>query len=529
MLPRLIILSIFSGLCLFLSWPPNSGAITFLIFIGFVPLFIIEDNIEKKNISYAQYFCLTYLAFFIFNILTTFWISNAHIAGAIFAILCNSLFMAIVFFMFSKMKNIFKSSQSPIILLILWLSFEYLHLNWDLSWPWLTLGNVFASHPEWIQWYSITGVLGGSCWILVINILIFRLYLRVLCKKNLVQNIILILLMLFVPLLISIKTYNNYNVNLETQRDIDYEINVLVVQPNINPYTEKFLIPQEEQLDSLIVLIEPFLNRHLDYIVLPETFLVAPVWEHLFFNNSSVKRLNTIANKFNFNIVMGATTLGFSEKTPTAKAISSHNNSWYQVYNSAIFLDGSTNLYAYHKSKLVPGAEQMPFQHTLYPILGNRILNIGDATSIGNFSKQDSVSVFDSNIASVICYESIYGEYVTEFIKKGAQVIFIITNDGWWKETSGFKQHSMYAVLRAIETRRYIARSANTGVSSVINPSGKIINRIEWDKKGVINANIRFSEIITFYTKHGDYLGRVSSFLSCLFLLYFIVVNKLRF
>ena len=87
----------------------------------------------------------------------------------------------------------------------------------------------------------------------------------------------------------------------------------------------------------------------------------------------------------------------------------------------------------------------MPFQKFLYPILGDKILNIGDASSIGTFSRQDTISIFSSlkdyKIAPIICYESIYGEYVSQFIYKGAQAIFIITNDGWWKKTRGYQQH----------------------------------------------------------------------------------------
>ena len=171
----------------------------------------------------------------------------------------------------------------------------------------------------------------------------------------------------------------------------------------------------------------------------------------------------------------------------------------------------------------------MPFQSVLYPVLGDRVLNIGDATSIGNFSKQDTLSIFNESIAPVICYESIYGDYVRKFVQKGAEVIFIITNDGWWKETSGYRQHNMYAQLRAIETRRYIARSANTGISSVINLRGEIEQSLDWDTKGLIEARLLLNPHPTFYVQYGDFLGRISGFLSIILLLYFFVINKLQF
>ena len=171
-------------------------------------------------------------------------------------------------------------------------------------------------------------------------------------------------------------------------------------------------------------------------------------------------------------------------------------------------------------------------------------LNNFPFSSLGNFSTQDSISLFRSkiynfdtsineketkhSIAPIICYESIYGDYVRQFVKQGAGAIFIITNDGWWKKTSGYQQHNMYAKLRAIETRRYIARSANTGISSIINPLGHIQQSISWDKKDVIIASVGLGSYQTFYVKYGDLIGRLSAFLAVIILLYFFVMNKIR-
>ena len=214
----------------------------------------------------------------------------------------------------------------------------------------------------------------------------------------------------------------------------------------------------------------------------------------------------------------------------TSKSLGKHKDAWYEVYNSVLYMRGENyKIATYHKSKLVPGAEQMPFQRILYPLLGDRVLNIGESTSVGNFSKQDTISIFNQSIAPVICYESIYGDYVRGFVKNGAKVIFIITNDGWWKDTSGYRQHNMYAQLRAIETRRYIARSANTGISSIITPLGEIDESLGWSEKGVIKATLVLNNQFTFYVKHGDFLGRISAFLSILLLLYFFVINKLQY
>ncbi|MAQ47665.1 MAG: apolipoprotein N-acyltransferase [Flavobacteriales bacterium] len=559
----------FSALLLFISWPPISS-FTSCIFIAFVPLLLVEWDVSNRKISQKQFFGYSYLTFFIFNLLTTYWVKHAHLGGAVFAIICNTLFMALVFSFYSKIKNNTTSNNAVFILPILWLSFEYLHLNWDLSWPWLTLGNVFATQTDWVQWYSYTGVLGGTLWVLLVNLSVLNI-----CKKTHLNGfrlkfVISTCILLIFPLLSSYYLYGQYVYYFDTNYDSKDSLNVLVVQPNIDPYKEKFSSLQIDQTNNMLNLIRPYVTAKTDFIILPETFLNQPIWEHQLFNNLDIKQLFDLINNnklqtkldgekntlYSINILVGAMTLGLSQKSPTSKPLGNHKHQFYQVYNTALHLRNNffheddidyqsqgLKINTYHKSKLVPGAEKMPFQNLLFPLLGDQILKIGSSTSLGNFSPQDSVSLFNSttiladssinqlhySIAPIICYESIYGNYVRQFVQKGAQAIFIITNDGWWKQTSGYKQHSMYAKLRAIETRCYIARSANTGISSIINPLGIIDSQIDWDNRDVISASILLNNDKTFYTKHGDFLGRISSFLSIFIFLLYLVRKKLNF
>lgn len=126
-------------------------------------------------------------------------------------------------------------------------------------------------------------------------------------------------------------------------------------------------------------------------------------------------------------------------------------------------------------------------------------------------------------VATAICYESVFGEYVSRYINNGANIIFIITNDGWWGNTAGHKQHYLYAKLRAIENRKSIARSANTGTSCFINQRGDISQATEWEKDAVINQTIYANDIITFYDRNGDYIGRTAIWVAVfLFLLSFV-------
>ena len=139
-------------------------------------------------------------------------------------------------------------------------------------------------------------------------------------------------------------------------------------------------------------------------------------------------------------------------------------------------------------------------------------------------SPQDS-----TRVGPVICWESVFGEYVTGYVKDaGANFLFIITNDGWWRNTPGHRQHNAYARLRAIETRRSIARSANTGISSLINQRGEEIARVGWWIRSGIRGTLNKNDHLTFYVKHGDFLGRIAVFLTVILLLYSIVFRFIK-
>ena len=163
--------------------------------------------------------------------------------GAIFAFLINSLLMSLVMLLFYYSRKNLTKRLAYTSLIVFWLSFEYLHLNWDLSWPWLTLGNVFSESLYLINWYEYTGVLGGSFWVIILNILFFEFY-----KKRNLRKIYPVFLALFLPIFISL---------FLQEKDPDKSsgsIDVVVVQPNIDPYFEKFSINHQQQLKDFIRL-----------------------------------------------------------------------------------------------------------------------------------------------------------------------------------------------------------------------------------------------------------------------------------
>ena len=168
------------------------------------------------------------------------------------------------------------------------------------------------------------------------------------------------------------------------------------------------------------------------------------------------------------------------------------------------------------------GVENMPYKSFFRPILGEFLLDLGGTVS--SRAIQQSRSVFEHKkinlkVGPVICYESIYGEFLTEYVRKGAHFLAIITNDAWWGDTPGHKQLLSYARLRAIENRRAIVRSANTGISAIINAKGEIVKELPYESKGVLRGKFSPAERITFYTQYGDYIARWSGFVAILFFL----------
>jgi apolipoprotein N-acyltransferase len=523
---HLLFLSVLSGLLFSFGWFPHG--IFPLLFIAFVPLLIIENHFYKNKIKSASLFGYTYLAFFIWNILTTWWVKNASFGGAAMAIFCNALLMSFAFLLFHKTKKRIGEKWGNLIFICFWISFEFFHTNWELSWPWLTIGNGLSEFPSIIQWYEYTGVFGGSLWMLIVNVLIFDFILNNKESKEIqkykLRGVSIILAFVFIPVLISYTFL--FFTSVGTQ-----DVPVVIVQPNIDPYNEKFSGSYEEQLNKMLTLAEQKVNSSTQYLIFPETALTEEMWEEQFGESSSIITIRKFLKKYpDLKIVIGASTNKVyypGTEIPVSARKFSQEDAYYDSFNTALQLDNTGNIQVYHKSKLVPGVEQMPFPF-IFKHLESIAIDLGGTT--GQLGTQKERSVFFSKnrkmvTAPVVCYESIYGEYVGEYVKNGANFISIITNDGWWADTPGYRQHLRYGRLRAIESRRWIVRSANTGVSCFIDPKGNILQPTGWWIPAVISQNIGLNNELTFYTKHGDYIARASLYIAFGMLIYSLLLR----
>jgi len=509
-----LLLSILSGLLFFLAWPETN--ITVAIFIAFIPLFILE----QFDFSGLKFLGLVYLSMFIFNVTTTWWIWNSTMIGAWLAIIVNSLFMCVPWMGFRYMNKRFNVLIGYSSFIFFWLTFEYSHLqDWGLSWPWLTLGNVFASKTEWVQWYEFTGTSGGSLWILLVNVLLFRFFLD---KRSKMYNVqwwksVLSVSLLIIPIIISLLI--NQNINQPTSNNGS---NVVIVQPNIDPYEKVATGTFEAQLQKLIRLSDSNVDSNTTLLVWPETALYSPNG----FDEASLKQNFFLNPLFDFlrrhpklNLFTGVESYRvFHEKVSMYARHIDGTSDFYEVYNGSVLLDSSGAINFYHKSMLVPGVETLP-RFLLF--MGPVFEKFGGTT--GGYARQADRTPVKSKtgyiIAPAICYESIYGEYMSRYIANGANVIAIITNDGWWGNTPGHHQHMLYAKLRAIEARKWVLRSANTGISCFIDPAGTIYQPQPWWTEAAIKMDIPVDDRKTFFVRFGDLISKVAVLMAILFII----------
>ena len=517
-----LLLSVLSGLLLAASWFIKPFAL--LILIAIVPLLLVENSVEGLKNARKQMTLYASITFLVWNSLTIWWIYNATLFGAIFAVIGNSFLMLFTFYLYFWLRRKSNFKISSYTLIIWWLAFEFAYLRTEISFPWLNLGNTFSATPSLIQWYEYTGTLGGTLLVLFVNISLSKILIAFKESKNNKHTVYQTIATILIPAFLftySWFVYSNYEEKGEA-------VEVVVVQPNIDPYYEKFEgLSDREQLDRILDLAAKKITPNTRMVVAPETAITEYMWENNMENSmSSMVIHDFLSNWQNLSILIGASTRKIYryDETPSPTARSFSDTAiFYDRYNTGLMYD-SAKIQIHHKSKLVVGVEMMPYPEYL-KFLESISLNLGG--TVGSLGTQEIPSVFKfGNIlaAPIICYESVYGEYVTEYVSQGANMLSIITNDGWWGDTPGYKQHLSFASLRAIETRRAIARSANTGISCFVNQRGEILQPTEWWTPDVISDKVHLNTETTFYTKYGDWLGRAAGIFSLLLMAYGITL-----
>lgn len=332
-------------------------------------------------------------------------------------------------------------------------------------------------------------------------------------------------LTILLPMLVSLFKYRSFD-----EKPIG-KVNVLMLQPDLDPYHEKYNKDSITILNELLQLADTTQKVRVDYYLAPETALPGRgSFSETGLEHSSIIQevKNFVANKPNSVFVSGISSHRFFFKEAPINAYPIGNDIWVENYNTAIQLIPNKKIETYHKGKLVPGVEIFPYISVLKPILGDAMLNFGGTVSSLGMDTERKVFKNPYNkgiIAPIICYESIYGEYVTEYVKNGANFLGIMTNDSWWGKTQGHQQLLAYAKLRAIETRREIARAANSGISAHINALGEIEQDTLYGDETTLFAEIKLYEGTTFYTRAGDFISRLGIF-GLGFLVFYMLVEQ---
>ena len=525
------------------AWPA-SGGLAPLIFFAWVPLLMANERYARSDRSERpkNFMPYVFLALAVWNALTTWWLfcvsesMGTKLFAAIGPNVGNVLLMSIPLMLARVARRLGGRWLGAISFIMFWIGFERFHLDWDLSWPWLTLGNVFANDVAWIQWYEWTGHLGGSLWVLTVNLLLASTLLR--WNTGPVKWKLLLgpTLLLFVPLLGSL--VYDHCINGAPARTME----VVLVQPNIDPYGGKFEIDPLVQLDGMLAQANTQITDSTTLVVLPETALQEDfdlenregrlvrmgLWENDIGASESVHRIVVWLKAHPNTVVLSGMSPGrlysATEPHPVSARRLGNSDLFYDVYNAAVLIDAQGRTAIYNKSKLVPGVELLPYEEVLAPLA----IDLGGTSgSLGRQEERSALPVAGARVAPIICYESVYGDYVTGYVRNGADMLVIMTNDGWWDDSPGHLQHLAFGRLRAIETRRAIARCANTGISCFIDERGRIRQPTEWWKPAVIRQQVGINEEVTFFARYGDLIGRFAFWASHA-LVIVLVVLRLR-
>ena len=503
-----LLFALLSALLLASGW---IGAGGIPLFIAFLPLLFISAQYGSSWRDTLAMLGWATLTFVVWNLSTVWWVWNAAPIGTIAATIVSSWWSVVAFMLFHVVSKHAPRGVAYLLFITAWIACEYIYIEAPaLSFPWLILGNGFANDTWAVQWYEYTGVLGGSLWVLLINILSFNALLTMHKRAWVVTT-----LLLAAPIVLSVALY----VANDPDDSDQPRVTASVIQPNV-PCYEKFTSDRGSQQDNLLsLLVEVPDSAH--FVLMPETSLGVMVDERDMAANAMVERIaDTLrARRMGGMVVCGTESLrvyGSVEGSATARYL---NGTYYDLYNSSLGIDSiASQPQLHHKGKLVVGVETLPAWFRRNGLFGVDLGGMAGQLGIG-----ETASPFTHkgvSIAPAICYEGLYGNFMGEFVRGGAQILGVVSNDGWWGNTPGHRYLFAYCRLRAIEHRRAIVRSANTGVSGFIDARGDDLSRLEWEERGVLTASLGLNDEQTIYTLYGDYIGRLSLYIALLSLLY---------
>lgn len=473
--------SALAGILAAVAFPPLPSVFAFAL----IPAFLCLIRIAEESASARAAMMRVYPGLLIWNILTTYWLAMATVGGGVAAILANAVVMSIPFGLYRWFRKPHHTHwQNASMFIALYVGFEWIHHQWDLAWPWLTLGNAFSNATTVIQWIEVTGVLGLSAWILAAVFV---------AKKPTLPGAGFIALPVVASLIIFFTLRETATGTLPT----------LIVQPNIDSYSpyEEFG-SDSEILDTLMALTSRGVTGQTALVLWPENSIES--WVYPDPSRFPNPELHRGAAQWKSTLIGGATffkSFPSLEQAPIPHRLSGSGIP-YTMYNAGLAWQPDGSFQVYGKRRLVPIVERLPFVTQLA-----WLMPFVDWTGLMGFGKgteSANLPVGGFQVTGLVCYDSVFPDWVRRQVRDGASVVGIITNDGWWGDTGGHEQHFAFARLRAIETRRTVARSANNGISGVILPDGSVPFRTEYWTRVTHHADLPIYNRITIYVRFGD-------------------------
>ena len=452
-----LILPLMSGLLLGLSYPPFS--LGFLAWIAFIPLL----HCISKEERIGQKALFGFVACFTSNLIILNWMglnSGTSPAVAIISYLTLSLYLTIFWMAFIISTHFIPKKIELLLTPLSWIFFvEFLRNIGPLAGPWMNLSLTQSEYIRIIQLASIE-VHAISFMVIFFNLILYRFFI----ERNTV------FLKYFVLILCSILFFGNYHVNSQNNRSIEKSVNVSIGQPSIFPdekWNPNLRLRNLAVMDSLLA---KSLEDNADIIIWPEVAVTS------FLANNPYDRVRYQDKLSGTYLITGI---------PERKNIDGIN----QNFNSSIILKPDGSFDTYQKIFLVPFAEYVPF-------FRNWITKMNQFDDIGSFypgSEYKTFNIDDFKASILICYDSSSPQIVEKMVDNGAEIIFIITNDSYVGQFMPY-QHFQLARLRAVEQRVPIIQSANTGISGIILPSGKIIYRSKLNERIVFTMEVPLYE-----------------------------------
>jgi apolipoprotein N-acyltransferase len=477
-----VFLAVLSGLLLFLSFPKYGSG--WLAWIAFIPLFFAL----RKAASITQGLLLGFITGIVSYIGIIYWIASVvtnygylPLYLGIILMLLLACYLSVYIALFAGGIVYFRGRMALYLVApVLWVCLEYFKSSLLTGFPWENLGYSQYLNLYLIQFADIAGVFGLSFLIVIVNATIFE----VINKRSrreyaLAAVVFLILAGVYIYGFCRLDQVNKVMQNAQGME-------VSLIQGNIDQSIKWNENYQRETLNIYERLSVKNAPANESIIIWPET--AAP----FIFQN-----INNLHDQITNLSLATKSWLLFGSVSYLPKKDGD------DYFNSAYLLSPSGEIKGkYDKVHLVPYGEYVPLRN-VFPFIKKLTAGIGDfGTGAGYYP----LSLGDKKIGILICYEAILPFAARMYKERSADLLVSITNDAWFGTTSAPFQHFSMAIFRAVETRLYLVRAANTGISGIIDPTGKTIAKTNIFKADALKGYIKFVRIPTFYAAYGDLL-----------------------